>query len=187
MFVRIIGFLLESVFFVLIAASLLRAWMNWTGSNMRAQPGSFILAVTDWIVQPLRRLLPASLRNSRIDWASLIAALVLGLLYAVIWAVLFGLLLGGDAAALAPSGVLSVPLVALKTVLRVALQTLLIVLIGFAILSWVQRDSPAYVLLARLTEPLLAPLRRVVPVVGGVDLSALVLILIIQIGLMIVG
>jgi YggT family protein len=62
-----------------------------------------------------------------------------------------------------------------------------LLVIGFAILSWVQPGSPAYGLLGRLTEPLLQPLRRIVPTIGGVDLSALVLILILQIGLMILG
>jgi len=52
-------------------------------------------------------------------------------------------------------------------------------------LSWVQPGSPAYSLLGRLTEPLLAPLRRVIPSVGGIDLSAIVLIIALQIGLMV--
>ena len=50
MFIRVLSFLLESFFFVLIAAALLRAWMNWTRVNMRAQPGIFVMAVTDWLV-----------------------------------------------------------------------------------------------------------------------------------------
>ena len=54
-----------------------------------------------------------------------------------------------------------------------------------SILSWVQPGSAAYALLGRLTEPLLAPLRRVIPTIGGVDLSALVLLLLLQIGLMV--
>jgi len=71
--------------------------------------------------------------------------------------------------------------------IRVALQTVMIFVIGFAILSWIQPQSPAYALLGRLTDPLLTPLRRVIPSVGGVDMSALVLILILQIGLMVFG
>jgi YggT family protein len=52
-------------------------------------------------------------------------------------------------------------------------------------LSWVQPGSRLYGLLGRLTEPLLAPLRRVIPMLGGVDLSALVLLVLLQIGMMI--
>jgi YggT family protein len=181
MLIRILGFLLETLFFLLIAASLLRAWMNWTRVNMSAQPGGFVMALTDWLVKPLRRRLPEKLVKSRIDWASVVAAAVLALVYALISSLLFGIS-DFDAAGL---GLLVV--FALKLLLRIALQTMMLLVIGFAILSWVQPGSPAYGLLGRLTEPLLQPFRRVVPTIGGVDLSALALIVVLQIGLMILG
>jgi YggT family protein len=186
MLLRILSFLLETLFFLLIGAALLRAWMNWCRVNMHAQPGSFVMAVSDWLVKPLRRVLPAAIVKAKIDWASLIAAVILALAYALLWAVLFGMLVGASDA-VAPSAMLSLVGFALKMLIRVALQTLMILVIGFAILSWVQPGSPAYSLLGRLTEPLLAPLRRVIPAIGGLDLSALALILILQIGLMILG
>lgn len=183
MLIRILAFLLETIFFVLIAAALLRAWMNWVRVNMSAQPGSFVMALTDWLVKPLRRVLPKSLAQSRVDWASVIAAVLLALAYAVLRASLFGLLLG--ALELAPVLLLTLLSFALKMLVRVALQTLFILVLGFAILSWIQPGSPAYVLLGRLTEPVLAPLRRVIPAIGGVDISALVLIVLLQIALMV--
>jgi YggT family protein len=187
MLIRILAFVLETIFFFLIAAALLRAWMNWVRVNMRGQPGSFVMALTDWLIKPLRRAMPKALSQSRIDWASLLAAVLLSLLYALVWALLFGALLtapglgaGFDAMAL-----LGLLVFAVKMLIRVALQTMFILVLGFAILSWVQPGSPAYALLGRLTEPLLAPLRRVIPTIGGVDLSALVLLLLLQIGLMV--
>jgi len=186
MLIRVLSFLLESFFFVLIAAALLRAWMNWTRVNMRAQPGIFVMAVTDWLVRPLRRVLPKAVAQSKIDWASLLAALLLAFAYGLIWLVLFTMVLGGlGMDAVAPVMLLSLFSLAFKMLLRVALQTMMIMVIGFAILSWVQPGSPAYSLLGRLTEPLLAPLRRVIPSIGGIDLSAIVLILALQIGLMV--
>ena len=188
MLIRILSFLLESIFFVLIASALLRAWMNWTRISMRGQPGVFLMAVTDWCVKPLRLVMPKALAQSKIDWASVLAALLLALGYGVIWFVLFTVLLGGAGlAALDPLVLVSVLVFAFKMLLRVALQTLMILVIGFAILSWVQPGSPAYSLLGNLTEPLLAPLRRVVPSIGGVDLSAIVLIVALQICLMVVA
>ena len=186
MLVRVLSFLLESIFFVLIAAALLRAWMNWTRVNMRVQPGIFVMTVTDWLVKPLRLVLPKAVAQSKIDWASLLAALLFAFAYGVIWLVLFNLVLGGmGVAAIAPVMLLSLFGLAFKMLLRVALQTMMILVIGFAILSWVQPGSPAYSLLGRLTEPLLAQLRRVIPSIGGIDLSAIVLILALQIGLMV--
>ena len=190
MLIRILAFVLETIFFFLIAAALLRAWMNWVRVNMRGQPGSFVMALTDWLVKPLRRTLPKALGQARIDWASLLAAVVLAVLYALVWALLFGVLMaapGGAAgfAPFAPFAVLGLLVFAVKMLIRVALQTMFILVLGFAILSWVQPGSAAYALLGRLTEPLLAPLRRVIPTIGGVDLSALVLLLLLQIGLMV--
>ena len=188
MLIRVLSFLLETFFFVLIAAALLRAWMNWTRVNMRGQPGVFVMAVTDWLVKPVRLALPKTLAQSKMDWASLMAAGLFALIYGLVWLLLFTVILGGVGwAALDPFMLLSVLGFVLKMLLRVALQTMMIMVIGFAILSWVQPGSPAYSLLGRLTEPLLAPLRRVIPSVGGVDLSALVLILVIQICLMVVA
>lgn len=188
MLIRILAFLLETFFFVLIGAALLRAWMNGCRVNMRAQPGSFVMAVTDWLVKPLRRTLPKAWAQSQIDWASVVAAALLAIIYALVWALLFGVLAGtGDLSAFGLTAWLPLLVFAVKMLVRVALQTALILVFGFAILSWVQPGSPAYSLLGRLTEPLLGPLRRVIPTIGGVDLSALALILILQIGLMVLG
>ena len=184
MLIRILSFLLEMIFFVLIGAALLRGWMNWNRVNMRGQPGTFVMAVTDWLVKPLRRSLPKAWAQSRVDWASLLAAAVLALLYAVVWLVLFGYVQGSGGE---PSAWVSMLPFALKMLVRVALQTMMILVFGFAILSWVQPGSSAYAMLGRLTEPLLAPLRRFIPTIGGLDLSALVLIVILQIGLMVLG
>lgn len=187
MLIRILGFLLETAFFVLIAAALLRAWMNWLRVSMFAQPGSFVMALTDWLVKPLRRTLPQRLLKARVDWASVIAAALMALSYALLGWVLFSVLTGVPEAGLNFASAIFLPVFALKMLIRVALQTLFMLVLGYAVLSWVQPGSMAYGLLARLTEPLLAPFRRVIPTLGGVDLSALVLMLVLQIGLMILG
>lgn len=184
MLTRILAFLLETIFFLLIASALLRAWMNWLRINMRAQPGSFVMALTDWLVKPLRRVLPQSLLQSRLDWASLLAAALMALGYGLLVGLLFGLL-GG--LGFGPLILFGLPWFALQMLLKVALQTLFILVLGYALLSWVQPGSPAYGLLGRLTEPVLAPVRRLIPTVGGVDLSALALMLALQIALMVLG
>ena len=182
MLIRILSFLLDTLFFVLIGSALLRAWMNRLRVNMSAQPGVFVMAVSDWLVKPLRRALPKSVAQSRVDWASLLAALLLSLLYAVLWAALVGALLNLTAAMLP-----ALLLTGLKMLLRVALQLAFAVVLVYALISWLQPGSPMYGLLGRLAEPLLAPLRRFIPVIGGIDLSALVLLLLLQIGLMVLG
>lgn len=187
MLIRILAFLLETAFFVLITAGLLRAWMNWLRVSMTGQPGSFVMALTDWLVKPLRRSLPKAWTKSRVDWASVLAATLMALAYAGLAGLLFGVLgnVGEEGLDWVPGVFLMLPLIAVKMLLRVGLQTLFMLVLGYAILSWVQPGSSVYGLLARLTEPLLTPLRRVIPPIGGVDLSALVLLVVLQVAMMV--
>lgn len=189
MLIRIISFLLESLFFVLIAAALLRAWMNGLRINMRTQPGLFAMAVTDWLVKPIRRVMPAALAQSRVDWASVLAAFILAMVYGLVWTAVMTVMSGPihQLSELAPLALLGVVVFALKMLIRVVLQGLFFMVLAFAVLSWLQPGSPTYHQLGRLVEPLITPLRRVLPSLGGVDLSALVLMLMLQIGLMLLG
>lgn len=182
---NVVFFLLDTFFFFLVAAALLRAWMNQQRIHMSAQPGRLAIAVTDWLVAPVRRVLPRSLVQSRIDWGSLMAAVLLALAYGGIWLML--------AAAVSPLEVspaamfLAVPALAFKLILRTLLQGLMVLLLAYAVLSWVQPHAPVRATLDRLCEPLLRPVRRIVPTVGGVDLSVLFLIILLQVGLMLLG
>lgn len=178
---RVVLFLLDTVFFVLVGSALLRAWMNTLRLRMTQQPGLFVMAVTDWAVMPLRKALPRRWRQANADWGSLLAAVLFCLLYAVVWHLLAG------PAALGGAWVATLPVMALLFALRTTLQLLVWLVLAYAVLSWVQPHSPVMALLDRLVEPFLRPLRRVVPLIGGVDLSALVLVLLLQIGLMLLG
>ena len=182
---RVLFFLLETLFFFLVGAALLRAWMNQLRINMSGQPGRFAMALTHWLVAPVRRFLPASLAQSRVDWGSLVAALLLALVYGGLWLLLA---IATSPLEMAPGQwLLSVPMLAFKLLLRVLLQGLMVLLLAYAVLSWVQPASPVLITLDRLCSPLLKPIRRVLPLVGGVDLSVMVLILLLQVGLILLG
>lgn len=182
---RIVFFLLDTLFFFLVAAALLRTWMNHQRIHMSAQPGRLVIAVTDWLVVPMRRILPRSLVQSRVDWGSLMAALLLALAYGGVWLMLAASLTTVSASSTAM--LLAIPTLAVKLILRTILQGLMILLLGYAVLSWLQPQSPVMATLERLCAPLLRPVRRVVPMIGGVDLSVLVLVILLQVGLMFLG
>jgi YggT family protein len=59
--------------------------------------------------------------------------------------------------------------------------------IVYAILSWVPTSSVISGVIARLVEPLLTPIRRVLPLVGGIDLSPLALLLLLQVAAIVLG
>ena len=178
MLYQIVSLLLEVVAGVLSGACLLRLYMQYQRIPMSARSGNplgrFVFALTDWIVLPLRRVLPAI---GALDTASLAAAFVLQLAeFGILW------LLAGAAGGLA-----AVPILALFGLVRMAISGLTGVVIVYAILSWVQTNSVIADVLERLVAPLLQPIRRVLPLVGGVDLSPLALLVILQIAAIVLG
>lgn len=69
----------------------------------------------------------------------------------------------------------------LVSLINFAAQLITLLMFAYAILSWVAKPwNKIRQFVERLSEPLLAPIRRVVPLVGMVDISPLVLILLVQ-------
>jgi YggT family protein len=167
--IRSVWLILETLGSLLASGCLLRFWLIAIGNGLRDPVGHFVQAATDWLIRPLRAIVPP---HPRLEWASLLAALLVSVLLAAAYVVLL--------IDRAPSFG-AVVLLALGWLGKWALWLLIFVLILQAVLSWVNPSAPIAPLLDRLTEPLLAPLRRRLPRVGGVDLSPLVVILLAQV------
>jgi YggT family protein len=163
--------LLETIGSLLATACLLRAYMNRIGLGARNPIGQFVVAITDWLVRPLRRLVPA---GGRIDWASIAGAGVIAFALALFFVALFT---GGFPS---PGAAL---LLAVFWLVKWSLWLLTALVIVQAVLSWVNPHAPIAPAISMLTQPFLGPIRRIVPLIGGVDLSPLVLILFIQFAL----
>lgn len=178
MLYQIISLLLEVVVGVVGGACLLRLYMQFLRVPMSARSGNplgrFVFALTDWIVPPLRRVLPSV---GALDTASLVAAFVLQLAkFALLW------LIAG-----AGSSLFVLPVLAVFGLLSMTISGLTVAVIVYAVLSWVPTASVISGVMARLVEPLLAPIRRVLPLVGGIDLSPLVLLLLLQVAAIVLG
>lgn len=174
MLYQIIAFLLDVVVGLLGGACLLRLYMQAQRIPFGNPVGRFIFALTDWLVLPLRRVLPAI---ARLDTASLVSAFLLVLAqYVVLW------LLAG-----ARGAVMLLPLVAGFGLVRLVISGLTGLVIVYAVLSWVQANSPLSDVIDRLCAPLLRPFRRVIPLVGGIDLSPLALLVVLQIAAMVLN
>lgn len=159
-------FLVDSVLTFAVYAFLLRVILQLSRVDFRNPLAQAVLALTNWLVMPLRRVLPPA---GRFDTASFVALIAVQLVASLI---LFRLRTG----ALFPL----VPL-AITALRSLALATLLlytILIFVYAALSFIApgAHSPATALLASLCEPVLRPLRQVLPVVGGIDFSPLVAI-----------
>lgn len=178
MLYQIVSLVLDVAAGLLCGACLLRLYMQQQRIPMSARTGNplgpFLFALTDWLVLPLRRVLP---QLASFDLASLFAALLLQLVqYLLLW------LLQG-----ATQGLGVVAVLALFGLLRVAVSGLTGLMIIYALLSWVQARSPVSDLLDRLVAPLLSPIRRHLPLLGGVDLSPLALLLLLQVVSLLTG
>lgn len=166
MFFQITSFLLDVAAGLLGGACLLRLYMQLQRIPFGNPVGRFVFALTNWIVLPLRKVLPA---YRRWDLSSLIAA----------W--LFELAQYGLLALMIGRGAAAVPLLAAFGLVRLVISGVTGLVIVYAILSWVNADSPMADVIERLAAPLLRPFRRLIPLVGGLDLSPLALLVALQV------
>jgi YggT family protein len=158
-----IVYIVQTLITLYQAVLLLRLLMQLTRADFRNPLGRAVVQLTDPVILPLRRLLPPM---GKIDSASVAAILIVSAVKIAVIQLLWGFGL--------PSVVVMVHGVALD-LLRVTLNTYLFSMILNGLLSFVAQgnQSPAQSLLASICNPILNPVRRVIPPIAGLDLSPL--------------
>ena len=179
MLAQIILFVLDTVCGFLTLALLVRFALQWARAPFRNPLGQFIVAVTDWMVRPVRRVVPGLFG---LDLASLLLAWLWQVTYQGIALGLSGVLFAVSAAP-----VLVVALLAALEVVKISLYLVMGAVLVSAVFSWVNPYAPLAEVFNTVTRPLLRPFRRFIPPVGGVDLSPLALLLVLQIALFVVA
>lgn len=174
MLYQIASFLLDVIGGLLTGACLLRLYMQWQRISFSNPVGGLIFALTDWLILPLRKLIPPV---GRWDVSSLAGAALLQLAQYSLLTLLLG----------ATSAWAWLPALALFGLARVAVSGLIGLLIVYAVMSWVQARSPLADVIARLCEPILRPFRRIIPLVGGIDLSPLAVLVLLQVAMIVLG
>jgi YggT family protein len=171
-------FLIQTLGNLFVIAVLLRFMMQLFRVPFRNSFAQFIVAITDFAVKPLRRVVPGLLG---LDWACLALAWLVEL--AVVTA---GYWLDGFPFGLAGGGVWPMMLgLAVVKLLSLAVYLVIGLTLVRAVLSWVNSNTPLMPVVYALTEPFLRPLRRIVPMVANVDLTPLVLFILCQLVLMV--
>lgn len=170
------AFLVETLFHLYLVALMLRLLLEATGADYYNPICQVLIKITDPLVRPVSRILP---NIGRLNLACLFVLYVIQ----VISLVAIGLISGWQ---LDP---LIIALLAVMRLLRMLLILYLILIIVGVILSWVGQGfrHPIVPLIFQLTEPVLAPIRRVLPSLGGLDLSPLVAIILIQFLILLLG
>ncbi len=164
-------FLVKTLLDLYILTFVLRLLLQWVRADFYNPLSQFIVRVTNPLVRPLRRIIPAA---GRLDTATLLV--ILGLEVAAT-ALLLGMATSGPL-----PGVGSLLTLAVLRTLVLVLRLYFVAILISVILSWVGRDSrhPLVAVLNSLVEPVLRPVRRILPSIGGLDLSPLIVLLLIQ-------
>jgi len=160
-------FLVSTIINLYVKVLLLRIWMQWARCDFYNPFSQFIVKITQPVIRPLRRVIPSV---GPLDTASLLLAYVLSvLLYAALFALQAGMVVFDPV-------FLYLGLVSLVKAAGVLVFWVIIIR---SLMSWIsQGRNPVDYVLIQLTEPLMAPIRRLIPAMGGIDFSAMAVILI---------
>lgn len=170
------SFLVETLFQLYLAALMLRLLLEAVRADFYNPVCQALILITDPIVKPLSRVLP---RIGRVNLAGLLVLYLLQVTALVLLALIVG----------APIDPLVLALLAVMRLVRMLLVLYLVLIVVVVILSWVGQGfrHPIVPLLFQLTDPVLAPIRRVLPSLGGFDLSPLVALIGIQFLIILLG
>ena len=165
-----IAFVVDTLFHLFILAALVRFWMQALQAPARNPIAQFTMALTDFAVKPMRRVIPGLLK---LDLASLVVAWIGEFILQLIL-----LLLLKDVPFAENPGLLSVVLFfAFVKLIRLSIYVVMGAVLIQALLSWVNPYHPVAPFFDALSRPFLKPFRRAVPPIGGVDITPVLVLI----------
>ncbi|HJS39669.1 MAG TPA: YggT family protein [Burkholderiales bacterium] len=180
MLVQIGQLLVDVVATFVVFLLLARFHFQWLRVTFRNPVGEFVIAATNWIVRPARRIIPPL---AGLDLATLLAALLVQALALYLLGAIAGGGLGTE-----PGRVIAVLVTgAAFDLLRFSLYILVFAVVMIVVFSWVNPQAPMAPLFEAIARPFLRPLRRVLPLLGRFDLSPLVLLVLLQVALILLA
>ncbi len=156
-------FIVQTLLSLTVFVFLLRLLLQWSRADFRNQIAQAVVRITNPVILPLRRILPPI---GKLDTASAVAVILLAALEELVLFALQGVPIGLGG---------YWPRAVLFRIITITLMTYLYAIVLYALLSMVAPGgySPAQSILTSLCEPVLRPFRRIIPPVGGIDLSPL--------------
>lgn len=174
MLAQILEFLVDSISGFFVFLLLARFHFQWMRVSFRNEIGNFVIALTNWVVMPARRLIPSV---GGFDVPTLLVAWVM---QAATLAIVYTIR-GHDLAATPGPAAAALFALAFVDLVRFSLFILVFALIVQAVLSWTNPHSPMSGIFDAMVRPFLRPIRRFVPPISNIDLSPLVLIVLLQV------
>ncbi len=159
-------FIVNALTSLYLLVLLLRFWLPWLRADFRNPLAQGIVKLTSPVIIPVRRIVPSI---GRLDTATVLVAFVVQ--YAAILLLL--LILGASA------GFSVIATTAIVKLVLLSLNLFMFAIFVRIILSWISpgQHNPATAIIATLTEPLLRPCRRIIPPMGGFDISPIFVII----------
>lgn len=177
---QILVFLIDTILGLLSLALLLRFYFQLLRVPFYNPVSQFLIAVTDFIVRPARRVIPG--------WAGMdMPTLILVWLLECCILVSVFMVQGYDFLSNPMASLGVIGLLGMVEIVKTTLYIVLVMIIMQAVLSWVNPQSPMAPLLDSFTRPFLAVFRRRIPPIANVDLSPLFVLILIQVLLMVVA
>ncbi len=169
-------YLISTITDLYVTAILLRLLLQWVRADFYNPLSQFLIKITNPVLVPARRIIPSI---GKLDTASVVIMLLLELIQLVA----ISLLSKTD------FGFQFLLLFAIKKLLITLLLTYFVLVIARVIVSWIatQSRNPLIPLLYQLTEPVLKPFSKLLPPLGGVDLSPLFALIALRFLLLLLG
>lgn len=172
-----VAFVIDTLFHIFILAALVRFWMQVMRTPTRNPIAQFTMALTDWAVKPLRRIIPGFFK---LDLASLLVAWAAEFVLQVVLL----LVLRDVPIAENPAVLSAVLFYAFVKLIRLSVYIVIGAVIFQAILSWVNPHHPVAPFFDALTRPFMRPFQKFVPLIGGVDITPILVLITCQLILM---
>ncbi|MBN1574287.1 MAG: YggT family protein [Deltaproteobacteria bacterium] len=174
-YIRLTAHIINIVIIVYIWIIIIRALISWVNPNPFNPVVKFLRDITDPVLVPARRLFPA---GGMIDLSPIIVILIL--LFLKIMIVQTLLYISGTTQGVEGLVILGIFVYAVAMMLNMIINVIIFIVVVRAILSWISPDprNPIVFSIYVLSEPFLRPVKRIIPSVGTIDLSPLVVILI---------
>ncbi|QDQ25901.1 YggT family protein [Chitinimonas arctica] len=168
-----LAFLIRNLASFFILNLLLRFYLQVARAPFGHPLAQFTVKLTNFAVLPVRRLVPSVGGYDS-------ATMLLAWFTAVLMHFILLLLSPWPLNLLAPAAMGGLMMLAVLELMKLTLYLLFGVVLVQAVMSWMNPYNPLAPLLETLSRPFLRPLRKLIPTIGGVDLSPLVLILLLQ-------
>jgi YggT family protein len=162
-------FIVKTLTQLFLLLLLLRFWLPWLRADFRNPVAQGILRITSPLIVPLRRLLPSI---GRLDTATVLLAFVVQFLAVVLLLAIMNRM----------ADPFTIAVVSLIELTILSLNLFFFVILIRIILSWVSPNNynPITALLTTISEPILRPFRRLIPPIGGLDISPIFAIVLLQ-------